>query len=179
MSEWNVVVSVHGRGFIRACEILQRLGPVNRTGFLNVLVMRVEDIAQAMESLRQWISEDPAITDALARVMPVTHTFSFQTVEEFEEKARQAVLSWTSDLAGKAFYVRMHRRGFKGRLSSQAQERSLSAALLETLEKAGTPGRITFQDPDAVLAVETVGNQAGLSLWSREDLQRYPFLKPD
>ncbi len=179
MSDWNVVVSVHGTGFMRACEILRRLGPVNRTGFLNLLVMRVDDIAQAMERLRQWISENPTITDALARVMPVTHTFSFQTVEEFEDKAHEAAVSRASDLAGKAFYVRMHRRGFKGRISSQAEERRLSEAILEALERAGTPGRITFQDPDAVLAVETVGNQAGLALWSREDLQRYPFLKLD
>jgi hypothetical protein len=29
------------------------------------------------------------------------------------------------------------------------------------------------------VAVETVGTQAGLSLWTREDLKRYPFLRLD
>jgi hypothetical protein len=43
----------------------------------------------------------------------------------------------------------------------------------------GNPGRITFADPDAILALETVDCRAGLSLWSREDLQRYPFLHLD
>jgi tRNA(Ser,Leu) C12 N-acetylase TAN1 len=177
MHDWNVVVSVHGTGFIRACELLQGLGRLDRTSFLNLLVMRVDDVRQAIESLRQWISEDPTITTVVARVMPVNYTFGFQTVEEFQEKACQAALSWASALAGKAFYVRMHRRGFKGQLSSQTEERRLSEAILEALDKAGTPGRVTFQDPDAVLAVETVGNQAGLSLWSRDELERYPFLK--
>lgn len=29
----------------------------------------------------------------------------------------------------------------------------------------------------AILAVETMGDQAGMSLWLRMDLQRYPFLR--
>jgi len=28
-----------------------------------------------------------------------------------------------------------------------------------------------------VIEVETVGNRAGLSIWTREDLRRYPFLR--
>jgi tRNA(Ser,Leu) C12 N-acetylase TAN1 len=89
------------------------------------------------------------------------------------------VLKWVAQLAGKRFHVRMHRRGMKGRLSSQAEERHLSEVLLAALEEAGTPGRVAFEDPDAVVAVETVGAGAGLSLWSREALHQYPFLKLD
>jgi hypothetical protein len=55
----------------------------------------------------------------------------------------------------------------------------LDKVLLEALAQAGTPGQITFDDPDAIVAVETVGNRAGLALWTREDLQRYPFLNLD
>jgi len=55
----------------------------------------------------------------------------------------------------------------------------LDEALLETLEHRGTPGRIDFDDPDFILDVETVGQRAGMSLWTREDLHRYPFLKLD
>jgi tRNA(Ser,Leu) C12 N-acetylase TAN1 len=47
------------------------------------------------------------------------------------------------------------------------------------LEMAGAEGEITFEDPDAILALETVGTRAGLSLWTREDLQRYPLLHLD
>ncbi len=76
-------------------------------------------------------------------------------------------------------HVRLYRRGFKGRLSSHDEERFLDDALLQALEAAGTPRRITFDDPDAVIDVETLGNWAGLSLWTRADLARYPFLKVD
>jgi tRNA(Ser,Leu) C12 N-acetylase TAN1 len=41
------------------------------------------------------------------------------------------------------------------------------------------PASIDFQDPDAILAVETVGQRGGLSLWTREQLRTYPFLGLD
>ena len=65
----------------------------------------------------------------------------------------------------------MHRRGFKGKLSTMDEERFLDTYLLEALEMARTPGRITFTDPDAIIALETVGPRAGLALWTREDLR--------
>ena len=73
----------------------------------------------------------------------------------------------------------MHRRGLRHDLSSQAEEKTLDAYLMAELARRGTPGRITFDDPDAILVVETVGNCAGMSLWSRDDLQRLSFLKTD
>lgn len=179
MQDWNVVISVHQGGFVRACELLEQLGPVSRTDYFNVLVMKVRDVEGLMETLSRWISEDSRILAVLARVIPLTQRFHFQTIEEFGAKAREAVLTWVSDLAGKGFHVRMHRRGLKGRLSSHREERFLSEVLLGALEKDGTPGRIVFEDPDAIVAVETVGNETGMSLWSREALKRYPFLKLD
>ena len=93
--------------------------------------------------------------------------------------AGAVALSWVLELAQSAFHVRMHRRGFKGRLSSQDEERFLDSVLLAALEEAGTPGRITFEDPDAIISVETVGQRAGMSFWRRDDLERYPFLRLD
>lgn len=52
-------------------------------------------------------------------------------------------------------------------------------SILERLRELGQPGRIDFQDPDYVLDIETVGQQAGMSLWSRDDLKRFPFLRVD
>jgi tRNA(Ser,Leu) C12 N-acetylase TAN1 len=73
----------------------------------------------------------------------------------------------------------MHRRGFKHRISSHEEECRLGAALLDALDVAGTPGSLSFENPDAIVAIETVGQRAGISLWSREDLERYPFLRLD
>ena len=52
----------------------------------------------------------------------------------------------------------------------------LDQVLLDALVAKDTPGSIAFEDYEAVLAVETVGQRAGLSLWKWEELERYPFL---
>lgn len=179
MSHWNVVVNLHEYGFKRAFKLLQGLGAVYTTEFLNVLVMQVSNIPRFLETLNVWVSDDPHLLKLIARVVPVTCTFSFQSPEEFETKAKEAVLYWLPNLAGKRFHVRMHRRGFKGRISSLEEEHFLDRVLLEEMVNIGNPGHITFEDPDAIVVVETVGQQAGLSCWTREDLQRYPFLKLD
>ncbi len=179
MQDWNVVISLQERAFTRAFQLLGPLGVVSRTDFFNVLVMRVDDVRQFLEALRQRFVEDPEVRTILARVVPVTQTFSFQNVEEFEQQAQEVALRFVPALAGKSFHVRMHRRGFKGRLSSKEEEKRLAEALLEALEKAGTPGRIRFEEPEAILVVETVGGQAGMALWTQEDLRRYPFLRLD
>lgn len=179
MKDWNVVASVQPEGYNRARKILATWGLVEKTDYFNVLVARVEDLDALLEGLRLRAEEDPRIRDILGRVVPARVLFDFHGPEEFEEVARQACLAWSPALADKAFHVRMHRRGFKGHMSSQAEEQFLDGALLGALEAAGTPGRITFADPDAILAVETVGGRAGLSLWTREELARYPFLGLD
>ncbi len=179
MKDWNAVISIHDRGLKLAYQRLGRFGLIGKTGFFNVLFMKVDDIHTMIEALREWTLEDPHALTFLSRLIPVTATFIFQSPEEFESKAKEAVLTWVPELAGKGFHVRMRRRGFKGKLSSLDEEHFLDNTLLEALEKAGTPGHITFSDPDAIIAVETISQWAGLSLRSREDLQRYPFIRLD
>jgi hypothetical protein len=144
MRDWNVVVSVRDGGFARARRLLQPLGPVGRTGFYNVLVMKFDDTSRLLEALRERVDQDPTILGSLARIMPAARTFDFQSPEEFEARAREAALAWVPDLAGKAFHVRLHRRGLKGRLPSPEEERFLDEAVLEAPETAGTPGRISL-----------------------------------
>lgn len=179
MQGCDVVVIVKERGFKQARKVLGRFGRISRTHYFNVLFLKADDIHQFLEFLRERATEDPQFLSFLSRLVPVTKTFAFQSPEEFEEEAREAALSWISELAGKGFHVRMYRRGFKGRLSSPDEERFLDKILLESLEKAGTPGHITFVDPDAILVIETIDAWAGLSLWKREDLERYPFIRLD
>ncbi|WP_455365308.1 hypothetical protein [Kaarinaea lacus] len=178
--KWNVVVTVQEHGFKQAREFLHEFGKINKTEYFNVLVMQVEDISEFLEAIRTAISIHTKILDAIARIMPVTDTFTFQTPEEFEEKAQRVVASWEAKLAGKRFHVRMHRRGFKGRMSSQIEERFLDSVIMKSLvQNCEAPAIIDFDDPDYIIAVETAGQAAGLALWSREQLQRYPFLKID
>lgn len=177
MIDWNVVVSVHEGGYKRAKQLLAPFGRVRKTDYYNVLVLQVDDPQNFMDRLRSLTEIVPDVLQVLSRVVPVARTFAFQNAEEFEAKAREAALDWAPRLAGRSFHVRLYRRGFKGRLSSPEEERFLDEVLLGALERAGTPGRIAFDDPDAVIDVETVGNRCGMALWTREELHKYPFLK--
>ncbi len=179
MKEWNVVVTVYDGGYAKAQQLLEQFGPVSKTAFYNILLMHVADGRQLLESLSELAAREPASISPLARVMPVMSRYTFQTATEFETKARQTVSNWLPALAGKGFHLRMHRRGFKGKLSSMDEERFLDQYLLDALQLAGTPGHIIFTNPDAVIALETIGPQAGLSLWTSVDLERYPLLHLD
>jgi tRNA(Ser,Leu) C12 N-acetylase TAN1 len=179
MKDWNVIVTIRDGGFARACALLGEFGAVNRTGLYNVVALRVADVGQFLEALRSRIEAEPGVRSDVGRVAAITQAFSFQSPEDFETHASEVVLQWAPRLAGKKFHVRMHRRGFQGRMSSQQEEHVLDKVLMEALAKTGTPGQIAFDDPDAIIDVETVGNRAGLAFWTREDLQRYPFLNLD
>jgi hypothetical protein len=73
----------------------------------------------------------------------------------------------------------MHRRGFKGRLSSQAEELFLAHFLIDSLQQQGSAAELRFENPDFILALETLGQRAGMSLWSREQIARYTLLSLD
>jgi tRNA(Ser,Leu) C12 N-acetylase TAN1 len=177
MQDWNAVICVNERGFKRAFEVFGDFGEVKRTEFFNVLLMQAENLQDMLEALRARSLEQPQSLSFLARLVPVTQTFIFNAPDEFETKAQEIVLAWVPLLAHKSFHVRLRRRGFKGRLSSVDEEQFLDTVLLESLERSGTPGKIAFEKPDAVIAIETVGTWAGLSLWAREELEKYPFIR--
>jgi tRNA(Ser,Leu) C12 N-acetylase TAN1 len=176
--DWNVVATAQGHGFRRAWEFLRAYGAASRTDYFNVITLRVADIGVLLERLRRDLAADSA-SAALARVVPVTTAFGFQSPEEFEAAARHAVTPWLSELAGCTFHVRMHRRGFKGRLSSQDEERFLDHYLIGGLRRHGADASVSFDDPDIIIAVETVGQRGGVSCWAREQRSRYPFLGLD
>ncbi len=39
--------------------------------------------------------------------------------------------------------------------------------------------KISFTDPDVVIAIDTVDDRAGIGLWTREELARHRLLRPD
>jgi hypothetical protein len=179
MRDWNGVITVREGGFAPACRLLEPFGLVRKTEFFNILVMRSADPFQLLADLQGQLADNPAIAAWLSRFMPMQRRFAFQSVAEFELRSREAVLEWLPRLAHARFHLRMHRRGFKGKLSSAEEERFLDEFLLQRLAEAGTPGKVAFDDADAIIALETIGPQAGLSLFNREELQRYSLLHLD
>jgi tRNA(Ser,Leu) C12 N-acetylase TAN1 len=177
--DWNVVISVYDGEFREAARLLSRFGDVRASSYRNVLTMRVEDVVALLDNLQSTLAEDAALANSVSRVVPVTDAFRFASPEEFESKARDVVDRWAPELAGKKFHVRMHRRGFKGRLSSQHEEQFLDHSILENSKARGASAVVSFEDPDVVIVVETLGQEAGLSRWTREQLQRYELLRID
>ena len=56
------------------------------------------------------------------------------------------------------------------------EERFLDDVLLTVL---GGGGRMLFTDPSMVIEIETIDGRAGMSLWTRDEIQRCPFLGVD
>jgi len=150
---------------------------VHRTGYLHVLTLTVEDVESFLAEVAKAIEKKPGTFNILSRIIPSqrTFTFTFAIAGEFEAKVRDIAILWAPMLAGKSFHVRPRRRGFKVTPSTRKEERFLDETLLDALETLGSLGRITFTNPDAILQIETIDGRR-ISLWRREDLQRYPFL---
>jgi tRNA(Ser,Leu) C12 N-acetylase TAN1 len=179
MIDWNVVVTTQPQSFRTVVRRLGRLGGIETTAYWNVLVMRVPEVRSFPEQLVRLTAEDVALARALSRVVPVTHKFRFQSREDFDRQLQEWALPLVPELRDRSFHVRMHRRGFKGVLSSQAEERTFAELILGGLAGEHSAARIEFADPDYVIALESVDDQAGMSLWGRDDLRRFPWLRLD
>lgn len=179
MHGWNVVVTVRNAHFQRAIQLLRPFGRVEKTSFYDVLVLSVVDPRAFLRELHDRLPDAPEIRTVFGHVAPSDDAFNFQSPAEFAEKCAEVARTYVPQLARLRFHVRMHRRGFKGRLHATDEERFLDGFLLQGLAAADTPGEITFADPDAIVAIETVGGRAGMALWTRADLQAYPLLALD
>ncbi len=179
MHDWNVIVTVSEHGYKTAKQLLAPHGETGKTGFHNVLLLKTADPFDFLDKAQNELAKLPKFMTAVSRVMPVEKKFSFQSPDEFEYKAKQELADWIPDLANKSFHVRMHRRGFKERMRSVDEERFLDHFAIEQLKARGETATVSFEDPDVIIVVETVGNDAGIGRWDREALGRYPLLKLD
>jgi tRNA(Ser,Leu) C12 N-acetylase TAN1 len=175
MLDWNVVVTVRGRSFNHAINVLRRYGEVRKTGLYNVVVLSVPDVRQFLEEVRER-SSAAGLFELVSHIFPVTLGFHFASPEDFEQQACTVAAQWAPQLVCKSFHVRMHRRGLRGQLHSTREEQLLDRAVLSSLAQRGAASRIEWADPDAILSIETIRNEAGMALWTREDFARYPFL---
>ena len=179
MRDWNVVVSVYEEGFRRVLKALRQLAPTERSDYYNVLLMKADDPVALLSAIEQKTEESTALYDGISRVAPATRNFEFHSADDFIEKAKQIIGEWAERLAGCSFHVRLHRRGAKYDLGTQDSERLFDDTVLDATAKAGIPAKVSFTDPDAVIAIDTVDDRAGLALWTREDLARHRLLRPD
>jgi tRNA(Ser,Leu) C12 N-acetylase TAN1 len=177
MWAFNLVVTTASAG--RYHHLLRELAPLGEfrpTEFHGVILGRVDDPHAFLEAVRERRERQLIAFQDLGRAVPVDRTFTFH-LEEFLDQAREAIRPWLDELAGQRFYVRLERRGLKGRIVSPEAERALDGFVLEELGKAGKTAEVGFEHPDAVVVIETIGDRAGVGLLTREMLERYDFVR--
>jgi tRNA(Ser,Leu) C12 N-acetylase TAN1 len=175
VKDWNVVVTSHMWQDKRLLRELAGLGEFRPSGFTAVILGLVPEVGEFLEALKTLWEKSPFLPEYLSSVVPIRTVFPF-TVEDLRERLQAELHALAPELAGKAFYVRLKRRGHKGEFSSQELEQALDQFLKdEFCSRLGC--RIDFQAPDLILVVEAIHNQCGLGLVTREMKERYPFIK--
>ena len=177
MWQFNLVVTMASGGrFRRLLDELAPHGDFRRTEFFGVVLGEVPDVELFLEILHRQRAERCIAFQDVGRVIPLRRVFTF-TLETFLQRAREVLRPWLAELAGRRFYVRLERRGLKGRLLSPEAERALDAWIADELAARGESATIDFAAPEAVVVLETVGDRCGVSLLPRALLERYPLVR--
>ncbi len=174
--DWNVLLTAadgSGRDLARA---LRPFGRFRFTSYRNVLVGRVTEPAVFLQTMQERAAQGEAPGSLITRVVPVERTFPV-TAETFLQDAQAALREAVARHPGPRFFVRLDRRGFKGRVNTQEMERALGTFVAETIRASGGKPGVSFADPDVIFLLETVGETAGLSVIPRALRLASPLLK--
>ena len=176
MIAWNVLVTVLPGGEPEVVDELRHRGEFARTGFKGILAGRVDEMDRFLDDLHRAHDQGAHWTRRMGRVLPMERVFSI-TPETFEERLKEAVTPYLERMESGAFYVRLERRGFKGKILSPEVEQAVDTHLILEGEARGKSLRVAFKDPDYKIAVETVGSDCGIALIPRELTRKYPLVK--
>ena len=178
MKDWNLVVTiVPGAGHLR--EVLRNLGHLGwfaPTSFKDVCTGKVEDVAPVLEGVLAARMRAEPWADMVARVIPVERTFTF-TPDTLAGKLESASAPLLDRIQSGSFCVRLERRGLAGKIPTQEIERAVADYAWKLLQARGVRLETDFEHPDYILAAETVNDQCGVALITRELSSRYPFLR--
>jgi tRNA(Ser,Leu) C12 N-acetylase TAN1 len=168
--EWNVLVVSHEGEERRLLRDLRDLGEFKFTGFRSLLLGRV-DLRAFLEGVRA------RSIPSLARVVPVEENFRAQP-ENLLEVLKDKVKKYAGRIGrGESFCVRFERRGFKGLVSSREVEGEIGGYLRELLEGEGKSPKVSLEDPDKLLVIQSIGTSFGIGLIDRETRQKHPIIR--
>lgn len=176
MERWNILATAQWRSERRLLRILREFGEFKGSGYRDVILGHVEDLHEFLETFSKLSGQDPGRMWPLGQIVPIEKNFQFE-VTDFEDKAKAALASYLDQLEGANFFVRMVRRGHKGEISSQEMEQRLDEYILERLQEEGKQATVNIEEFDKMIAIETVGNAAGIGLITRDMENKYPFIR--
>ena len=176
MKEWNILATAQWRQERNLLRLLSKFGEFKGSGYRDVVLGKVADVHDFLEALQKINREDPGKLWSLGQIVPIERNFEFD-VADFEDKAKEAVAPYIDQLEGRNFFVRMVRRGHKGEISSQDEEKLLDGFILESLQKEGKEATVNIEEFEKMIVLETVGDQAGVGLITREMEEKYPLIK--
>jgi tRNA(Ser,Leu) C12 N-acetylase TAN1 len=176
VDDWNVLAtSVEGARPVLMSG-LRRLGVFRGAGYRNVAIGRVEDVAAFLAAWRDAMAGDTMLAAAVGRVLPIACTFRLDAADP-TASLLAAVEALAPEIDGRSFYVRVARRGLRDVLDSSEAERTLGTALWRRIEASGRTPRVVFDDPEVVIAAETLGDRGGIGLLDRALRAAYPFVR--
>jgi len=176
--KWNILVTCRQGGQRQLRNALRRLVRLRSSGFRNVLIGQVVDLEGVLAALAELRERQPRLDDWLGKVLPVEHTFVVDA-DNFGAQLQAETSPLLDRLGGCSFHVRVERRGYKGVINTHATEQALGEHLYEAIEHRGQRPVVRFNDPDAVVVIEVIGEVAGIGLITRELRQRFPLVKID
>ncbi len=175
---WNVLVTSRQGGQRRLRNALRRLVRLRLSGFRNVLIGHVDDLETLFTGIADLRERYPRVEEWLGKVVPIERTFVLDASAALDQ-LRQQTAPLLDRLEGRTFHVRLERRGHKGTINTHAAEKAVGEHLYAALEARGQRPVVQFNEPDAVVVVEIIGEVAGVGLVTRELRQRFPFVKID
>jgi tRNA(Ser,Leu) C12 N-acetylase TAN1 len=178
MERWNVLVTVQpARGAMHdLLRALHLFGEFRATPFKYVCVGWVLDTATFLDTLLEAEQAGRRWTKHLARVVPLVQTFEFNP-DSLQGKLEAALSGVAETIHAGTCMVRLERRGRAEQLHTAELEPMLADYLFERAGKQGEALHTSFTDPDYIVAVETLDTQCGVALITREQRQRYPFVR--
>ena len=178
MEPWNVLLTVRpAPGAVH--ELLSGLrahGTFRATSFKYVCVGVVDDMAAFLDLLLETQRSGAAWAAHIARVVPIASTFEF-TAESLLAELKIATAIMLPHVPEARFFVRVERRGMAGKVHSGELELALADHLADLAASRGCILKVSFEDPDFIVAVETLETQGGVALITRDLRQRYPFVQ--
>jgi tRNA(Ser,Leu) C12 N-acetylase TAN1 len=176
---WNLIVTVvpglHHIHDVRSS--LGHLGHFWLTSFRDVLIGWSDDTQTLLQTIADAREKDKRWSHMVGRVIPVQNVFYF-TVDSLTGQLKEAVAPLVEEMQTGRFYFRLERRGMAGQIPSQDVEQAVAAHLVSLAHKKGIELTTDFEDPDFVVAAETIGTECGVCLLTRELMTRFPFVRP-